>query len=171
MIVANSGPLIALGKLGLLDLLQRLYGPVYLASAVHREVVGPGSGYPDAVLVQLAIRRGQLVVVDIEDTQLPPDIAALPLDMGEKHTLCLALREKAALVLVDELTAREEMQARGLIVKGTLGIVVDAHRSGLLSLEQVESTIETIIARRDIWIAEPFCRQVLAGLKDEREEQ
>ncbi len=44
IVVANSGPLMALGKLGLLELLPRLYGQVRLPAAVYTEVVVRGGG-------------------------------------------------------------------------------------------------------------------------------
>jgi hypothetical protein len=76
----------ALGKLGMLELLPRLYGQVKLPTAVFTEVVAQGSerGYSDAFLVQLAIQRGHLSVVEVSDVELPSDIASLPLDSGEK---------------------------------------------------------------------------------------
>jgi predicted nucleic acid-binding protein len=169
IVVANSGPLMALGKLGLLELLPRLYEQVRLPAAVYTEVVVRGGerGYPDALLVQVAIQRGQLVVVEVSNAELVPDLAALPLGAGEKQTLHLALRDKADLVLLDDLKAREEVQARGLAVKGTLGVIVQAYRAGLLRLDEVQTLIEAIITRDDIWIAEGLCRQVLAKLKAE----
>ncbi len=169
IVIANSGPLMALGKLGLLELLPQLYGQVRLPTAVYAEVVVRGSerGYPDALLVQVAIQRGQLVVIEVGHTELAPEIAALHLDMGEKQILHVALRDKADLVLLDDLKAREEAQARGLTVKGTLGVIMQAYRAKLLRLDEVQTLVEAIIARDDIWIAEGLCRQVLAKLETE----
>jgi len=58
-VIINSGPLITLAKLGLIDLLPRLYGDVILPTAVFVEAVvrGRERGYSDASLIQLAIRR------------------------------------------------------------------------------------------------------------------
>jgi predicted nucleic acid-binding protein len=85
IVIADSGPLMALGKVGLIELLPRLYGQVRLPSAVHDEVVVQGlkRGYPDALLVQMAIQQGRLVVVEMNDSELPPDVAALPLAKGK----------------------------------------------------------------------------------------
>ena len=104
IVIINSGPLMALGKLGLLDLLSRLYGTVKFPTAVFNEVVvrGRERGYFDAFLVQMAIQQGKLTVVGMKDEDLPSDIAVLPLDAGEKQVLCLALRDKADLVLFDD---------------------------------------------------------------------
>lgn len=167
IVIVNSGPLMALGKLGMLELLPRLYGQVKLPTAVFTEVVAQGSerGYSDAFLVQLAIQRGHLSVVEVSDVELPSDIAPLPLDLGEKQTLYLALRDKADLVLFDDLRVREEAQARGLPVKGTLGVLIQAYRKGLLNLFEVQAIVNTIIVRGDIWISEELCRKVLSRLK------
>jgi predicted nucleic acid-binding protein len=43
IVIVNSGPVMALGKLGLLELLTRLYGQVRLPTAVYTEVVVRGS--------------------------------------------------------------------------------------------------------------------------------
>jgi len=168
IVVSDSGPLMALGKIGQLDLLPRLYGCVLLPTAVYVEIVVRGRklGYHDAFLVQAAIKRGQLVAAEIRDEEMPRDINALPLDEGEKQTLCLALRKNADLLLFDDLKAREEAQARNLNVKGTLGVLVQGYREDLLTLEEFHSMIDVINDRDDIWIDEELCKKVLSKLKD-----
>jgi predicted nucleic acid-binding protein len=143
IVIINSGPLMALAKLGLIDLLPRLYGQVSFPTAVFAEVVvrGRERGYSDAFLVQLAIQQGKLKIVKVNEQDLPSDIQDLPLDAGEKQTLHIAQREKADLVLFDDEKVREEGKARGLNIKGTLGV------------------------REDIWISEELCRHVLSKLK------
>jgi predicted nucleic acid-binding protein len=53
----------------------------------------------------------------------------------------------------------------GLHLKGTLGIVAQACRQGMLSLEETEVLVEEIAARPDIWISEKLCRLVLEDLR------
>jgi predicted nucleic acid-binding protein len=168
-VVADSGPLMALGKLGMLDLLYHLYGQVHIPSAVHDEVVVWGSkhGYPDACAARLAVQRGKLVVATIKDEDLTHEISSLPLDIGEKHSLYLAIRDEADLVLFDDLKAREEARAHDLTVKGTLGVIVQAYRAGRLHLDEAETLIQAIIVRDDIWIAEAVCLRVLTALRTE----
>ena len=42
---------------------------------------------------------------------------------------------------------------------------MEAYHTGLLKLNEVESIIEAIINREDIWISEELCRHVLERLK------
>jgi predicted nucleic acid-binding protein len=130
-------------------------------------VRGRERGYSDAFLVQLAIQQGKLKVVDVNDGDLPSDIHDLALDAGEKQALYLAQRTKADLALFDDEKVRDEAKARGLSVKGTLGVIVDGYRAGLLAFNELENTIEAIVDREDIWISEELCRRVLRKLKEQ----
>jgi len=167
IVIINSGPLMALAKLGLIDLLPRLYGQVSFPTAVFSEVVlrGRERGYSDAFVVQLAVQQGKLRIVKVNEGDLPSDIQNLPFDAGEKQSLYIAVREKADLVLFDDEKVREEGKARGLNIRGTLGVIVQAYHAGLLKLNEVESIIEAIITREDIWISEELCRHALERLK------
>jgi predicted nucleic acid-binding protein len=167
IVIINSGPLMALAKLGLLDFLPRLYGQVSLPMAVFAEVVVRGCerGYSDAFLVQLAIQQGKLKIVKVSEGDLPSDNQALPLDAGEKQVLYLAQKDPADLVLFDDEKVREEAKLRGLNVKGTLGVLIQAYRTGLLGWNEVQNIIEAMISREDIWISEELCRRVLSKMK------
>lgn len=164
IVITNSGPLIALAKLGLLYLLQRIYGQVYVAKAVYHEVVerGEKGGYSDALQIKLAVQRSELIVVEVEETR--PEVTGLPLHQGEKETIRCALEKKAGLVLLDDMLARSEAESAGLTVKGTLGVIVDAYRHAILSIEEVRIILDNILARNDIWIADELCRRILKRL-------
>ena len=87
IVVTNAGPLMALAKLGLLHLLDRLYGNVLMPVAVYDEVVlrGMEQGFSDSLQVKLAIQQKHLIVKAINKQNA--DVAALPLHKGEKETL------------------------------------------------------------------------------------
>jgi predicted nucleic acid-binding protein len=98
---------------------------------------------------------------------LPSNIVSLPLDAGEKETIYLATSVPNSLVLLDDLKAREEAKARKLVVKGTVGVLVQAYRNSLVTLGEIGTIFEAIIANDDIWIASSLCREVLNQLKFE----
>ena len=80
VVLCNSGPLMALGKLNCLELLANLYGEVRIPKAVYAEVVLQGlvRGAPDAFTVRLFWQRQGWPVVEVPsanaDTvmRLPP---------------------------------------------------------------------------------------------------
>ena len=164
-VFCNSGPLMALGKIGALDILFRLFGQVSIPTEVYREVVitGGKQGHIDARMAEIAICQKQLIVEDVAD--LPLEIALLSLDAGEKEAIYLSTQEADSLVLLDDLKAREEAKKLGLRVKGTLGVLVQAYRENLISLAEVNTLIEIIITQDAIWISANLCREVLKRIE------
>ncbi len=154
----------ALGKIDALDILFQLFGQVSIPTNVHREVVikGGKQGHIDAKRAQIAIGQNQLLIESV--ASLPPVIASLPLDVGEKEAIYLSTQESDSLILLDELKAREEAKRLGLTVKGTLGLLVQAYRENLISFAEIKAFIEAIIAHDYIWISADLCREVLKGI-------
>jgi predicted nucleic acid-binding protein len=65
----------------------------------------------------------------------PPDIALQFLDPGERAAIALALSLDAGRLLIDEWEGRAEAVRRHLLVTGTLGVMAEAHRVGVLDFE------------------------------------
>jgi predicted nucleic acid-binding protein len=166
VVLCNSGPLIALGKLNRLDLLADLYGQVEITRGVYDEVVtrGLAHGMPDARIVRLFWQRQKWPVVAVPKTVLAAYTPPVILNPGEIEVLALAQTLSDVSVLLDDEIARIEARRLKLLVRGTLGILAQAYRSNFLSLPQVEMLIRQIAARPDIWISARLCEQVLASL-------
>lgn len=165
MIISNAGPLIGLAKLNLIGILGQLYGKVFMPEAVFDEVVigGIQRGSLDALAIRLATQRKELIVKAVKQTR--DCIEKLQLHRGEKEVIQLAFENEASLLLMDDMLAREQASLLGFKVKGTLGIIVDAYRSQILTLDEACMAIEAIIHRQDIWISTPLCLKVLEHLK------
>jgi len=166
VVLCNASPLMALGKLNRLDLLAGLFREVQTTRAVYDEVITQGliRGAPDAHTVRLFWQRQQWPVIDVPEAQLSVYAPPVILDPGEAEVLALAQSLANPLVLLDDEIARAEARRLKLRLCSTLGILVRAHRGGLLPLDQAELLIREIAARPDIWIAAKLCEQVLASL-------
>ena len=105
--VTNAGPLIALGKLGLVHFLSRLYSPLLIPSPVYDEVVTRGIdlGQADAYAVQMAIARRELMVVPAKVSTRISAGSETPLHAGEHAAIRLAQEEAADWVLLDDQLA------------------------------------------------------------------
>ncbi len=167
VVLCNSGPLLALGKLSRLDLLAELYDEVQVPQAVYNEVVSHGlaHGAPDALIARIFWQRQGWPVVEVPPEVLSAFEPPVILDPGEREVLALAKTLTGPLVLLDDEVARAEARRLELRVRGTLGVLVQAFRSGLLSLSQVELLLNEIAARPDIWIGPKLCSQVLRSLR------
>lgn len=124
LVVADSSPLVYLSRVGVLDLLATAFGEVVVPGAVWAEVV---DARPDAPGVS-ALQAASWLRVDRRD--LPP--ADLGLDPGETAAILLAELLHADLLLIDERAGRGVAEGRGLVVRGTLGVLVQARERGAL---------------------------------------
>ena len=124
LVVADSSPLIYLSRVGVLNVLATAFGEVLVPATVWAEVV---DARPDAPGVG-ALRSASWLHVD--DRALPAE--DLGLDPGETAAILLAEALHADLLLIDEQAGRIVAEQRGLLVRGTLGVLVQALEAGAL---------------------------------------
>ena len=166
-VVSNAGPLMALAKLNLLHLLRELYGRVYFARSVYDEMVVEGmrQGHEDARTLHLFLDQTEWHPEEVDTGDISTGLREARLDRGERDTLALAERLHSALVLMDETVGRQTARERGLTVRGSLGVLVEAYQQGLIQADQLRLYFEEMVRRQDIWInpalAERLLREVL----------
>ncbi len=124
-VVTDSTCLIALERLGQLDLLPSLFEPIYAPREVAREF-----GLP----------LFWLKVVDLTDPVRVVFLSA-SVDAGEAEAIVLA-QELGLKVVLDDLRARRLAHRFEVKVIGTLGILVRAKRQGLL--ERLEPLLDQL---------------------------
>ena len=128
IVVSNASPLIALSNVGLLQVLEELFGGVYIPAGVWREVVNEGRERPGARDVTNAEWIKQR---EVQDT-IAVYILQERLDQGESEAIVLALETGADVILLDDKRARKIAQGRGLNVIGTLGVLLRAKEIGYI---------------------------------------
>jgi predicted nucleic acid-binding protein len=138
-IIADSGPLIALARVGQLDLLPRLFQVVRIPEAVMREVTqGAAEGRPGASEVRSA---PWIEVVGVSAAATAG--YELLVDAGEAAAIALA-KSEGGLLLMDDDRGRRLAIRLGLAVKGTLGILIVAKRRG--HIPTVRPLLEGLVA-------------------------
>lgn len=158
IVVTDAGPLIYLAGGGELGLLRLVYAEVVVPRLVYEEVTVAGAGLVGAAEVATA---GWLRVVE-----RAPDPGLLDeLDAGEAAAIPLA-EELGAVLLVDDGAARAVAAERGIVVVGSLGVLLAARRSG--HLEAVEPVLDRMVAL-GMFVA-PALRQRVIELAGERRE-
>lgn len=159
-VVSDAGPLIALAKLNLLHLLERLYGRVYFPGSVYKEAVVEGlrQGLEDAHTLRLFLIQEGWETMEVENA--PDELLSLHLDQGELESLALAL-DMNALLLIDEERGREVARRHRVKVRGTLGILIEAYRRGFITSNQLRFYFDQIEERTDIWISPSLCHRLL----------
>jgi predicted nucleic acid-binding protein len=129
IVVSDTSPLNYLVQIKCEHLLPAIYKRVLIPGAVLRELENVGA--PVIVRTWLGEFPDWIAVREVEfrtDPQLDE------LDAGERHAIQLASDENADLLLMDERAGVSLARERGLIVTGTLGVLLQGAERGLLDL-------------------------------------
>jgi len=124
--VLNASPVILLGKIGRLDLLERLSAKAVVPNAVVLEIQA-GIGEHQAVqrTTEWAAPRR------VPDVPIPLSVERWDLGPGESQVIAYCLKDAQRAVL-DDAQGRQCARTHGIAVIGTLGIVLSATRQGLI---------------------------------------
>ncbi len=127
IIVADTGPLIALAILRFLPVLAKLFPEIYVPAGVLSEALQDPTKR-GAQEIQCALDKGWLVRREVEMSTTYTDLAAL-LDQGEAEALALA-KELNALALIDERRARKVALKQAIPVTGSAAVLIKAKKAG-----------------------------------------
>jgi predicted nucleic acid-binding protein len=127
IIVSDTSPLRALAHLGHLDLLEALYQEIVVPPAVARELL-----QQTPTLLTVDVSTLAFVRIQMPSASQQVQTFKQTLDAGESEALALAIELRADLVLLDEKRARAAALHHSLSLTGTLGILIEAKRRGMI---------------------------------------
>lgn len=127
--IINASPLIFLTRGNHLHLLRGFASCIWVPEPVATEIRYRG---PDDVTA-VAIAESDLLITKPVGN-IPPQIARWSLGAGESAVLALAMAHPGSEAIIDDLAGRRCANRVGIPVRGTLGIVLNAKRHGLIPL-------------------------------------
>ena len=139
MIVSNSTPLIALSKIGMLELLREYFGEVCIPKEVYDEVVTRGKNLFGAV----EVKNAEWIKVEEVRNKIAVESLRDYIDSGEAEAIILAKERNAKLLLIDDSEGRQIAERLGLKITGTIGILLLAARDKKLVFKE---TIDDLVA-------------------------
>lgn len=127
IVVADTSPINYLAQIHLLHLLPELYGQIIITPSVleelsHRNAPSPVKHLLEECPEWLLVRG---------PSSSPPDFSST-LGAGEREAIQYAEECHAALLLIDERRGWSIAESRGLVTIGTLGVLLQAGRRGLI---------------------------------------
>jgi predicted nucleic acid-binding protein len=159
VVVSDTSPLHYLILIGRDFVLEKLYGRVIVPPAVLHELGHPAA--PPAVSAWAKSPPAWLTVQS--PASIPPRFDHL--DLGERQALALAKEIQADFVLLDDKVARRFAESEALKVKGTLGIVADAAKAGLLDFRATVETLQRSSMHLEPRLAERIIAEFERGLE------
>lgn len=149
-VVADTSPLFYLAHLDRLGLLHDLYGRVHVPEIVWAEALSGGRRYPATTPRLEAARLADWICLHACGTHAGTEPLLIGLDEGERQALLLAKSLAADLVLIDEKRGRRAALWLGLVSTGTVGILIEAKRRGLIS--SVASDLRRLRDETTFWL-------------------
>jgi predicted nucleic acid-binding protein len=128
MVVCDTSPLNYLILIQAEVLLPELYQEVTIPAAVQAELRHPNT---PALVQQFIAAPPEWLRIDQTARR---DVALAHLDIGEIEAILLAEHLDASALLIDERAGATAATKRGLPVTGTLGVLDEASRCGLIDL-------------------------------------
>ncbi len=141
IVVSDSTPLIHLAKVGQIKILFSLYNEILITEEVYREAVEEGIllEKEDAANIQEYI--GKSIIINNAGLSCDHLIEKYLIHKGEAESIQLALETQAELILMNERDGRNAAKSEGLKVKGSIGVLFDAFKAGIISKDDALSIL------------------------------
>ena len=127
--VVNASPVIVLSKIGRIDLLSLLCQELVIPESTAKEIQEGASSDPSVHWI-----RGEGKNLIAKDAPLSPEVSAWDLGAGETAVLSWALQNSQYEAVVDDRAARNCASVLQIPVRGTLGVILLAKKSGIIEL-------------------------------------
>lgn len=154
--VCDTGPLIHLAEIDALELLETI-DELLVPETVYEELTAGGipTGFDS-----------------IETTRVTADTTAITdhqLDPGETAALAVAAA-KDAILLTDDLTARDAATVIGVEVHGSLGIIARGYTTGRLTQEDAAELMRALQRETSLFLTDAVVEEGVALLEAEKNE-
>lgn len=157
VVVADTSPLNYLIQINGDHVLPTLYERVLVPSAVVEELRHPNAAA--AVGAWLSHIPPWLVVREVAE---PAEAPLARLDPGERQAIQLAKREHADLLLMDEKLGVRIAREHGFAVTGTVGVLLQAAKRGLLDIDTALANLRATDFRCSARVLEEVQRRAKA---------
>lgn len=166
IVIADTTPIITLMKLSRLDLLEKLFGRVFIPTAVYEELTANQNFLAEANFISTCPFLKRCEVSDRQSIKILREIVGL--DAGESEAISLAEEKSADLLIIDERKGRRTAKKLGLKITGTIGLLLHAFDKKFLSRQEISSCIE-ILQASEIRISDNLFNVIIEHIKNQGE--
>ena len=160
-VVSDTGPLMHLAEIDLIkafDAFQEVYAVQEVIIELKRNKV------KDDVFRKIKPVNLEPKFKDVAEIL----VNKFSLDLGESQSIALALQEKVAYFLTDDLDARTVANVHGIEAHGTVGIILRAFRENIISKKIAIKKVNELYAMSSLFITKELVEQVIKSIKDFR---
>jgi predicted nucleic acid-binding protein len=156
IIVSNTSPIMNLLVIGKSNLLNELYGNIFIPQGVFQEL--SNMHYQNKIK-----NLSWLKIETVSDSSLLKSLF-FELDKGEAESITLAVEKKSDILLIDERKGRRVADHFQLKFIGLLGILIEAKSKGIIP--KVKPILDDLIAKAGFWIDNKLYDYVLEVVEE-----
>jgi len=160
IIVCDTGPILHLREIGLLDLLEKA-GRVIIPKAADIELTEIDVSWENQKPSWISVEELPLVEASKASVLYRSGI----LEIGEAEAIILAQHLRADWLLTDDMSARTFANVIGLEVHGSLGVVLWAAAVGYLEHNEAKVAIGKL-AESSLWISQTILEKAYRALDE-----
>lgn len=164
IIISDTTPIISLIKIQRLDLLEKLFGEVLIPEAVFRELTTNETFKNEATIVKSSKFIKTSPIKNKKSLEILQ--AASGLDDGESEAIILADELKSDVLIIDERKGRKVAQNLGIVITGTVGILIQAHYENMISEKEVKICFE-YLKNSSIRLSDSLIQEALSIMKNQ----
>jgi predicted nucleic acid-binding protein len=138
IVISDNSPLSALAEIGMLDLLEAVFGEVVIPASVAREACHPGA---PRELRDWMSNLPPWVSIVADPSHILPEAQVLGAGEAAAITLASGNRQESLVILAD-LLARETCASLALTVIGTAGVLLEAANAGLIEFHDAMARLQ-----------------------------
>lgn len=150
LIIADTGPLISLGIIRGIDLIEKIFGEYYIANAVWEEL----QVYENPDFDKTLLKEVKKHVFKIKSK----NHLSVIMDYGESESVILYEELNADYLLIDDNKARTIAESFDLNCIGTIGLLIKAKHKGFI--KELRPVFETLL-KNERYFAVKFINEIL----------
>ena len=148
-------------------MLKNVYNQISVTSSVFTEVAEKGWGLAGSIETERAVREGWIKVLDVVDKWKAREMAVTRgIHLANAETVPLAREAKASILLANEEEVRELAGQFGIKVRGCLGLLIDAVKRNLITVNGAREDAERLV-EEGYRVSEEVLKEFLTLLQSE----
>ncbi|ACM60704.1 hypothetical protein B0S90_1906 [Caldicellulosiruptor bescii] len=161
IVVSNTTPIIAFAKINRLEILEYLFGRIYISEGVYKELISNKK----FIFEIEQITKSSFIIVKEAKNRLAVELIQKMhgLNMGESESIILFKELGGDLLIMDEKKGRKVASSLDIELTGTLGILLKAKQEGIII--ELKPILEKLI-ESNIRISHELYKEILKSANE-----
>ena len=161
IVVSNTTPIIAFAKINRLEILEYLFGRIYISEGVYKELI---SNKKFIFEIEQITKSSFIITKEVKNRLAVELVQKMHgLNIGESESIILFKELGGDLLIMDEKKGRKVASSLDIKLTGTLGILLKAKQEGIII--ELKPLLEKLI-ESNIRISHKLYKEILKSANE-----